>query len=86
MHPDETRWRTTVSTADLPPDLAEWRWPAAAANTPAAAAKTDDPHCRVVIAGGGLAGLEVARHLAAITVDGGYAAADTHAKRAHDAH
>ncbi|MFK0180192.1 GMC family oxidoreductase [Streptomyces xanthochromogenes] len=50
-----------MSTADLPPRLAAWQWPAAP--------HTDDPHCRVVIVGGGLAGLEVARHLAALGVD-----------------
>ncbi|MEU8590772.1 FAD-binding protein [Streptomyces sp. NPDC048664] len=50
-----------MSTADLPPDLAAWQWPTAAG--------TEEPHCRVVIAGGGLAGLEVARHLAALGVD-----------------
>ncbi|MGW7003413.1 GMC family oxidoreductase [Streptomyces sp. NPDC054933] len=51
-----------MSTADLSPDLAEWQWPPAVP-------WTDDPHCRVVIAGGGLAGLEVARQLAALAVD-----------------
>ncbi|WP_189967147.1 GMC oxidoreductase [Streptomyces violascens] len=51
-----------MSTADLLPGLAAWQWPAAVPDTNA-------PHCRVVIAGGGLAGLEVARHLSALGVD-----------------
>ncbi|MGW2642936.1 GMC oxidoreductase [Streptomyces sp. NPDC001348] len=50
-----------MSTAHLPPDLAEWEW--------SADPDADAPHCRVVIAGGGLAGLEVARQLDALGVD-----------------
>ncbi|MFE9573510.1 FAD-binding protein [Streptomyces sp. NPDC006692] len=51
-----------MSTADLPPNLAEWQWPATGPGA-------DAPRSRVVIAGGGLAGLEVARHLSALGVD-----------------
>lgn len=50
-----------MPTSDLPADLAEWQWPAAP--------DTDDPRGRVAIVGGGLAGLEVARHLATLGVD-----------------
>lgn len=50
-----------MPTSDLPADLAAWQWPAAP--------DTDDPRGRVAIVGGGLAGLEVARHLATLGVD-----------------
>jgi choline dehydrogenase-like flavoprotein len=51
-----------VSTADLPSGLTAWQWPAPAPDA-------GDPHVRVVIAGGGLAGLEVARQLVALGVE-----------------
>ncbi|RKN65902.1 GMC family oxidoreductase [Streptomyces klenkii] len=65
-----TRWSTTVPTADPSPHfpdphLPERQWHAPVPDT----GDTGDPHSRVVIAGGGLAGLEVARQLAALGVE-----------------
>ncbi|MEV0277852.1 FAD-dependent oxidoreductase [Streptomyces sp. NPDC050610] len=51
-----------MSTADPSPGLAAWQWPVTGSDT-------DEPHCRVAIVGGGLAGLEAARQLAALGVD-----------------
>ncbi|MFD5556902.1 GMC family oxidoreductase [Streptomyces sp. NPDC127068] len=51
-----------MPTTDLSPRPAAWQWPAAAPDA-------EDPHFRIVIVGGGLAGLEVAWRLAALGID-----------------